>query len=100
MQEVVASAESFFRNWREADPTYDVKTSPTNRTQIPASKWQAPSTGQMKTNVDVAIFREQNKSGVGIIARYRNGTCLACESLPFWHSDKIPLLEACAIVEG
>ena len=43
----------------------------------PQTRWRPPHLGLVKINCDGATFKEQNKSGVGVVIRDGNGLVLA-----------------------
>lgn len=54
---------------------------PPKLTQIlPRVHWRPPPPGFVKVNVDGAVFSKENRSGVGIVIRNREGLVLASQS--------------------
>ena len=57
--------------------TYTTPLFPRVTTTPPQTKWRPPHLDLVKINCDGATFKEQNKSGVGVVIRDRNRMVLA-----------------------
>ena len=98
--EVAASAECFYRSWKEAcgrsNNHEEVLDTIANNNLL----WIASLEGVIKINVDAAEFKDYSKGGLGVIAKAKEGGCKVCKSLPIWFLNKIALTEAQAVLEG
>jgi hypothetical protein len=50
---------------------------PNRRDSSKLKRWSPPSRGWVMVNVDVAVFKEANRMGLGIVVRDHNGDFLA-----------------------
>ena len=98
--ELIAKADSFFRSWKNASSRSDFHEKVLKEIAEGKAGWKAPPDGIIKINVDAAEFKEENKGGIGVIARDKEGSCKVCETLPIWSPNIITLMEARAVLEG
>lgn len=59
--------------------------------------WSKPLQNVLKLNFDVVVFKEDNRFGLGLIARDSLGSFVLVESKSIWHSESVEEAEALAL---
>jgi hypothetical protein len=69
-------------------------------TRTGQSRWQPPSRGRMKCNVDAAFSDQFNKTDIGICIRDEEGTFILAQSIPISPKCPVAMGEALALYKA
>ena len=88
---------SFARGFLEEFRTCQTSLSPSSRpTMKPQVRWSKPRRGYHKINYDGAIFNNSDETGIGVVVRDQEGTCIATLSQKVRYPQSVNNTEALA----
>ncbi|KAL6513680.1 hypothetical protein OROHE_019540 [Orobanche hederae] len=99
----VEGAKELLQQWqlaRSSKANSQQHRTATNSTCRQAERWQKPNCGELKCNLDAAIFREENKFGGGICVRDENGAFRGAKTMWFYGSPSPREAEATVLLQA
>lgn len=68
--------------------------------QKSSSKWQLPTDGVVKINVDAFVYPGTNAFSIGMVMRNNEGTVMAAKNYKFWGEVLVVEAEAIGVCEA
>jgi hypothetical protein len=88
----IQQARDFWAQWRQFQTVQAATTQANDDKNV---IWQPPEDGEIKCNIDAAIFKELNRHGIGMFIRNNKGEFIRAKTM--WFDGTPPAMEAEAL---